>query len=84
MTNGLSRATSIMYMRRAGLSWETIIKITGHRSAVTLVKSYDLTMEAPGKSLATCRKPSDFNFVQAWRWWRAPSGMDRSRPWATR
>ena len=30
MTNGLSRATSIMYMRRAGLSWETIIKIIGH------------------------------------------------------
>ena len=44
-----SRATSIMYMRRAGLSWETIIKITGHRSTVTLVKSYDTSMEAPGK-----------------------------------
>jgi hypothetical protein len=44
-----SRATSIMYMRRAGLAWETIIKITGHKSTVTLVQSYDLKMEAHGK-----------------------------------
>ena len=37
-----------MYMRRSGLSWETIIKISGHRSIVTLVKNYDLKLEAPG------------------------------------
>ena len=35
-------------MRRAGMSWETIIKVTGHRSTVTLVKNYDLKLEAPG------------------------------------
>ena len=35
-----TRATAIMYMRRAGLSWGTIIKITGHRSVATVVKNY--------------------------------------------
>ena len=47
-TNHCLRATAVMYMRRAGLSWETIIKITGHKNAVTLVKNYDLRLEAPG------------------------------------
>ena len=47
-TNHCVRATAVMYMRRAGLEWETIIKITGHSSTVTLVKSYDLRLEAPG------------------------------------
>ena len=42
-TNHCLRATAVMYMRRAGLSWETIIK-----NAVTLVKNYDLRLEAPG------------------------------------
>ena len=37
-----------MYMHCAGLDWETIIKITGHSSTVTLVKNYDLRLEAPG------------------------------------
>ena len=37
-----------MYLRRAGLPWETIIKVTGHKSTVTLVKNYDLKLEAPG------------------------------------
>ena len=40
-------------MRRAGLSWETIVKITGHKSTVNLVKFYDLKLEAQGESL-TC------------------------------
>ena len=42
------RATAIMYMRRAGLPWETIIKITGHKSTANLVKFYDLKLEAQG------------------------------------
>ena len=41
-------ATAIMYMRRAGLPWETIVKITGHKSTVNLVKHYDLKLEAQG------------------------------------
>ena len=44
----INRATAIMYLRRAGLPWETIIKVTGHKSTVTLVKNYDLKLEAPG------------------------------------
>ena len=47
-TNHCIRSTAICYMRRAGMSWETIIKVTGHRSTVTLVKNYDLKLEAPG------------------------------------
>lgn len=39
-----------MYMRRAGLSWGTIIKITGHRSVATVVKNYDLKLEAKGEN----------------------------------
>ena len=39
---------AVMYMRRAKLPWETIIKITGHATAVSLVKHYDLRLEAPG------------------------------------
>ena len=42
------RATAIIYMRRAGLAWETIVKITGHKSTVNLVKHYDLKLEAQG------------------------------------
>ena len=49
----ICRATAVMYMRRAGLSWETIVKITGHKSTVNLVKFYDLKLEAQGESL-TC------------------------------
>jgi hypothetical protein len=45
-----TRATAIMYMRRAGLSWGTIIKITGHRSVATVVKNYDLKLEAKGEN----------------------------------
>ena len=45
-----TRATAIMYMRRAGLSWGTIIKITGHRSIATVVKNYDLKLEAKGEN----------------------------------
>ena len=37
-----------MYMRRAGLPWETIVKITGHKNTVNLVKHYDLKLEAQG------------------------------------
>lgn len=40
-----------MALRRKGFSWETIIKVTGHRDAVTLVKNYDLTLEGPGRVL---------------------------------
>ena len=38
-----------MYMRRAGLAWETIIKITGHKNTVNLVRYYDLKLEAQGQ-----------------------------------
>ncbi len=40
-----------MALRRKGFAWETIIKITGHRDAVTLAKNYDLTLEGPGRVL---------------------------------
>ena len=42
-----------MYMRRAGMDWNDIIKITGHKNAVTLVKQYDLKLEAPGLHAAS-------------------------------
>ena len=32
-------------MRRAGIPWLTIAKVTGHKSVETLVKSYDLTLD---------------------------------------
>lgn len=37
-----------MYMRRAGLPWETIKKITGHKNTENLIKYYDLKLEAQG------------------------------------
>ena len=43
-TNHSLRATAIMYMRRAGLDWETIVKITGHKDTVNIVKFYDLKL----------------------------------------
>ena len=37
-----------MYMSRAGLDWEIIIKIMGHKDTVNIVKFYDLKLEAQG------------------------------------
>ena len=47
-TNHQIRTTAIIYMRRAGIPWLTIAKITGHQSVENLVKYYDLNLEAPG------------------------------------
>ena len=53
------RSTAVMYMRCAGLSWETIIKITGHKSTVNLLKFCDLKLEAQGNVLLSiCIKMS--------------------------
>ena len=41
-----TRTTSIIYMRRAGIPWLTIAKITGHQSIENLIKYYDLNLEA--------------------------------------
>ena len=41
----LPRASAIMYMRRAGISFNTIQKITGHKSVESLVQNYDLSLE---------------------------------------
>ena len=37
--------TLIKAMRRAGLEWPTIAKITGHKSLKNLVQFYDLNLE---------------------------------------
>ena len=34
-----------MYMRHAGISFNTIQKITGHKSVESLVQNYDLSLE---------------------------------------
>ena len=34
-----------MYMRRGGISWPNIAKITGHTSVENLIKFYDLRLE---------------------------------------
>jgi len=47
-TNHQIRTTAIIYMRRSGLSWLTIAKITGHQSVENLIKYYDLSLEGPG------------------------------------
>ena len=39
------RTTAIIYMRRAGIPWLTIAKITGHQSVENLIKYYDLNLE---------------------------------------
>ena len=39
------RVTAIVFMRRAGLDWLTIAKITGHQSIENLIKHYDLKVE---------------------------------------
>ena len=36
-------------MRRAGLPWLTIAKITGHQSVENLIKHYDLSLEVRGE-----------------------------------
>ena len=38
-------ATAIMYMRRCGIPFETIGKVTGHKNLESLIKHYDLTLE---------------------------------------
>ena len=42
------RSSAVIYMRRAGLSWQTIQKITGHKKIDNLIKHYDTIMEAQG------------------------------------
>ena len=42
------RASAIIYMRRANLSWELIMKITGHKRIDNLIKHYDTMLEAQG------------------------------------
>jgi len=44
-TNHQIRVTAIVFMRRAGLDWLTIAKITGHQSIKNLIKHYDLKVE---------------------------------------
>lgn len=39
------RSTAIIFMRRAGIPWLTIAKITGHSSIENLIKHYDLKLE---------------------------------------
>ena len=34
-----------MYMRRSGIPFETIAKVTGHKSVENLIKHYDLVLE---------------------------------------
>ena len=48
-TNHQLRCTAIIFMRRAGLPWLTIAKITGHQSVENLIKHYDLSLEVTGK-----------------------------------
>ena len=38
-------ATAIMYMRRCGIPFETIAKVTGHTNVESLIKHYDLALE---------------------------------------
>ena len=38
----------MIYMRRSGLSWQKIAKITGHKKIDNLIKHYDTVMEAQG------------------------------------
>ena len=48
-TNHQLRCTAIIFMRRAGLPWLTIAKITGHQSVENLIKHYDLSLEVRGE-----------------------------------
>lgn len=45
------RATAIMYMRRCGIPFTTIGKVTGHTNLESLIKHYDLSLEV-GEPLA--------------------------------
>ena len=45
------RATAIMYMRRCGIPFQTIGKLTGHTNLESLIKHYDLSLEV-GEPLA--------------------------------
>ena len=51
-----TRTTSIIYMRRAGIPWLTIAKITEHQSIENLIKYYDLYLEA-------CKLPIIFRCI---------------------
>ena len=42
------RATSIMYMRRCGIPFETITKVMGHQNLESLTKHYGLQLEVHG------------------------------------
>ena len=45
LTCSPSRATCVMYMRRCGIPFETIAKVTGHQNLESLIKHYDLQLE---------------------------------------
>ena len=47
------RVTSIKAMRRAGIEWPTIAKITGHKSLKNLMELYDLNLEVTVMTLFT-------------------------------
>ena len=47
-TPALFRSTAVMYMRRAGMQWETIAKITGHKGTKNLIAYYDTYLEGQG------------------------------------
>ena len=46
------RVTSIKAMRRAGVEWPTIAKITGHKSLKNLIEFYDLNLEVTAITLS--------------------------------
>ena len=45
-----------MYMRRSGIAFETIAKVTGHKNLESLIKHYDLKLEVGAEN---CKSYSD-------------------------
>ena len=43
-----------MYMRRSGIPFVTIAKLTRHKNLESLVKHYDLKLEVCAKTLVSC------------------------------
>ena len=79
------RSTAIMYMRRARLPWETIAKITGHKSTKNLIAYYDTYLEGQGMQVFKNNCWSKYYLRLCWRlysnwhWCRLHSGRPSSQ-----
>ena len=66
------RATGIMYLRRAGMEWQSIARVTGHTSVDSLIKHYDLRIEVSWKGVNLDGRGIFMSFCRVVSWPTSP------------